>query len=71
VGKDVNKVTSLEHETIDELCFRIIGATQGVVEKTYQYNPNLAKTTLFLPALTEILIPLDNISNTKEYDLWV
>jgi phage tail protein X len=39
-----------EHETLDELCMRHLGATRGVVEATLQRNRGLAGQGPHLPA---------------------
>lgn len=55
------KVMALQGETLDALCFRVLGQTAGVVEKALELNPNLADmgailihgTAVELPDITE------------------
>ncbi|MEQ5220475.1 tail protein X [Providencia alcalifaciens] len=55
------KVLALQGETLDALCFRVLGQTAGVVEKALELNPNLADVgpilthgmTVELPDITE------------------
>ncbi|MDQ5989792.1 tail protein X [Providencia stuartii] len=55
------KVTALQGETLDALCFRVLNQTAGVVEKALELNPRLADmgpilkhgTTVELPDITE------------------
>lgn len=37
-------VFALQGETLDSLCFRVLGQTAGVVERTLELNPGLAVT---------------------------
>jgi|GEM_PF-3123873 len=59
-----------ENETIDELCFRILGETRYVVEQVYKHNPTLSRASIFLPSGFQVLIPLEVSHYQPEYDLW-
>lgn len=49
-------VIAHQHETIDELVFRITGSSTQV-ENVYQANPNLADLGAHLPHGTAVIIP--------------
>lgn len=51
------KVRALQAETVDALCWRVIGRTDGVVEAVLDANPGLADAGLFLPVGFEVEIP--------------
>ena len=50
------KVKALEGDTVDSLCFRYYGTTQGVTEKVLDANPGLCQQ-VFLDAGQEVEIP--------------
>lgn len=43
------KVKALEGDTVDLLCFRYYGATQGVTEKVLAANPGLSDLVFLTP----------------------
>ncbi|EAS0523656.1 phage tail protein [Salmonella enterica] len=43
------KVKALEGDTVDLLCFRHYGATQGVTEKVLAANPGLSNRVFLTP----------------------
>jgi phage tail protein X len=43
---------ALEGETVDEVCWRVLGYTRSVVEQVLELNPGLAGTGPRLPAGT-------------------
>ncbi|EKM4226254.1 tail protein X [Salmonella enterica] len=43
------KVKALEGDTVDLLCFRHCGATQGVTEKVLAANPGLSDRVFLTP----------------------
>lgn len=53
--------TALAGETLDAICWRVLGRTQGVTEQAYALNPGLAAggpqlaegTVVQLPELTQ------------------
>jgi len=50
-------VTARAGETIDELCWRALGRTQGVTEQALELNRDLADLGPLLPAGTEVVLP--------------
>ncbi|MBE4630368.1 tail protein X, partial [Escherichia coli] len=50
------KVKVLEGDTVDSLCFRYYGTTQGVTEKVLDANPGLCQQ-VFLDAGQEVEMP--------------
>ncbi|KWA08344.1 tail protein X [Burkholderia territorii] len=51
------KVRSQQNETVDALCWRWYGRTDGVVEAVLEANPGLADIGLFLPLGFEVEMP--------------
>jgi phage tail protein X len=43
------RVRALQGDTVDALCWRHLGRTEGVVEATLELNPGLAAHGPFLP----------------------
>lgn len=50
-------VIAREGETVDELCWRSLGRTEGVTEQAFERNPGLADLGPRLPAGTEVDLP--------------
>lgn len=50
-------VTAREGETVDEICWRSLGRTQGVTEQTLEFNRDMADLGPRLPAGTEVVMP--------------
>lgn len=50
-------VFALQGETLDALCFRVLGQTAGVVERTLEQNPGLAGYGAVLPHGTLVELP--------------
>jgi phage tail protein X len=44
-------------ETLDALCWRVLGRTQGVTEQAYDLNPQLADLGPTLPGGTQVKLP--------------
>ena len=44
-------------ETLDALCWRVLGRTEGVTEQAYDFNPQLADLGPTLPGGIEITLP--------------
>ncbi|WP_038342998.1 tail protein X [Acinetobacter sp. A47] len=63
---------TIQHDTIDSICWRIYGRSSGVVEKVLEANPQLADFGVILPIGTEINLPdLDTPQQTKQtIQLW-
>lgn len=49
--------TALQGETVDEVCWRVLGYTRTVVEQVLDLNPGLATLGPRLPAGTPIILP--------------
>lgn len=49
--------TALAGETIDAICWRVLGRTQGVTEQVLELNPGLAALGPKLPAGTKVTLP--------------
>jgi phage tail protein X len=65
-------ITAQQHETVDELVYRITGST-AQVEAVYQANQNLADLGPHLPHGTTVIIPDANPQKTqtvKRQTLW-
>ncbi len=50
-------IFALQHDTVDEICWRVYGRSSGVVEKVLEANPKLAELGAFLPIGTEVILP--------------
>jgi len=44
-------------ETLDAVCWRVLGQTAGVAEQAYELNPGLADLGPLLPGGTRITLP--------------
>jgi phage tail protein X len=44
-------------ETLDAVCWRVLGQTAGVAEQAYELNPGLADLGPLLPGGTRIMLP--------------
>ncbi|EOX6582539.1 MULTISPECIES: tail protein X [Klebsiella] len=51
------KVRALQNDTVDQLCWRHYGKTEGVTEKVLEANPGLSNQ-IFLNAGQEIEMPV-------------
>jgi phage tail protein X len=51
------KVRALQYDTVDALCWRHYGRTQGVTEQVLQANPGLADHGPILPHGLEVELP--------------
>ncbi|WP_179505651.1 MULTISPECIES: tail protein X [unclassified Sphingomonas] len=49
--------TTLQDETVDEVCWRVLGYTRTVVEQVLDLNPGLAALGPRLPTGTTIILP--------------
>lgn len=50
-------VSSLQGDTLDQVCLRHLGTTAGVVEQTLLLNPGLSSLPPILPLGTKITLP--------------
>ena len=48
---------ALDGETLDQICWRILGRTQGVTEQALTLNPGLADLGPALPGGTPVQLP--------------
>lgn len=66
------QVRSLQGDTIDQLCFRYYGRTQGVVEAVLAANPGLSALGVLLPHGTVVTLPeLSHTTGNKTViNLW-
>ncbi|EFJ5474076.1 phage tail protein [Escherichia coli] len=65
------KVYAMQGDTLDALCARYYGRTEGVVETVLQANPGLSELGVILPHCTAIDLP-DVASSpvTETINLW-
>ena len=65
------KVYAMQGDTLDALCARYYGRTEGVVETVLQANPGLSELGVILPHVTAIDLP-DVASSpvTETINLW-
>ncbi|ASD51180.1 tail completion protein [Erwinia phage EtG] len=65
------KVYAMQGDTLDALCARDYGRTEGVVETVLQANPGLSELGVILPHGTAIDLPDVETSATAEtLNLW-
>ncbi|AYZ66935.1 phage tail protein [Burkholderia multivorans] len=59
-------VRTLQGDTVDALCWRHYGRTDGTVETVLEANTGLADLGVVLPTGTPVYLPpLDTVSSTK------
>ena len=51
------KVRALQYDTVDALCWRHYGRTQGMTERVLRANPGLAENGPILPHGLEVELP--------------
>ena len=49
--------TAMDGETVDAICWRVLGRTQDVTEQVLALNPGLAALGPALPAGTTVALP--------------
>lgn len=65
------KVIARQGESLDALCFRVMGKTAGVVEKVLELNPGLADKGVILPHGTTVELPNETlVTNEPIIQLW-
>lgn len=65
------KVYAMQGDTLDALCVRYYGRTEGVVETVLQANPGLSELGVILPHGTATDLPDVETSPTAEtLNLW-
>lgn len=64
-------IYSMQHETVDEIAYRLFGRTKGLVEIIYNNNPKLCQLPAKLPLGTQVIIP-DVVpqAQQKKVKLW-
>ena len=50
-------VHAQQHDTLDAICYRAYGTTQGVTEQVLAANPGLADLGPLLPHGTPVILP--------------
>lgn len=67
-------VYALQNDTVDAICQRIYGATQGRVEAVLEANRGLAALGCFLPMGTAVTLPdattLEPATDASQINLW-
>ncbi|MBQ0398681.1 tail protein X [Providencia rettgeri] len=65
------KVQALQGDTVDLLCWRHYGRTQGIVEQVLQVNPNLVEGGIQLAAGQWVELPeLAPVAKQEMIQLW-
>ncbi|CAM6485701.1 Phage tail protein [Escherichia coli] len=65
------KVYAMQGDTLDALCARYYGRTEGVVETVLQANPGLSELGVILPHGTAIDLPdVASLPVTETINLW-
>ncbi|HIE5389322.1 TPA: tail protein X [Enterobacter cancerogenus] len=65
------KVYAMQGDTLDALCARYYGRTEGVVETVLQANPGLSELGVILPHGTAIDLPdVETSPTTETLNLW-
>ena len=65
------KVRAYQGDTVDALCWRHYGRTQGVTEQVLQANPGLAEDGPFLPHGLQVeLQDIATTSTVQTVQLW-
>lgn len=65
-------VIAQQHDTVDLLCLRHLGATAGVTEAAYRLNPGLADIGPILPLGRAVVLPdlPANTARVETVQLW-
>ncbi|ATA57207.1 phage tail protein [Variovorax boronicumulans] len=65
-------VIAQQHDTVDLLCLRHLGATAAVTEAVYRLNPGLADIGPILPLGREVILPdlPANTARVETVQLW-
>ncbi|SOE50859.1 tail protein X [Orrella dioscoreae] len=63
---------SIQGETLDALCWRVLRTTRGVVERALEMNPGLADIGPILPSgtLVELPEPTTEPTTAPTVNLW-
>ncbi|EBV5086463.1 phage tail protein [Salmonella enterica subsp. enterica serovar Minnesota] len=64
-------VTAQQDDTVDAICWRYFGATQGITEEVYRINPGLAEAGPVLSQGQVIVLPdVAPVQEKKLIQLW-
>jgi len=64
-------VTSVQDDTVENICFKHYGYTSGVTEQVLNNNPGLAALGVVLPMGTKLELPDISIrTQPKTINLW-
>ncbi|GAA3911751.1 tail protein X [Gibbsiella dentisursi] len=64
-------VVTRDGDTVDEICWRHYGKTQGVTEQVYEANPGLCELGAIVPAGRVIHLPaVADTAQTDTLQLW-
>lgn len=65
-------VHARQHDTVDAICYRAYGTTQGVTEQVLAANPGLAELGPLLPHGTPVVLPArpSAAQRTPTVQLW-
>jgi phage tail protein X len=61
--------TALDGETVDEVCWRVLGRTDGVYEQVLGLNPGLCEIGPRLPAGTAVILPTPSAAKSATLDI--
>jgi len=66
------EVIAKQNDTLDLICWRVFGKTNGIVEEAIKINPHITKTGSILPIGTAITLPNQVVSTeqVKMINLW-
>ena len=65
------KAYALQGDTLDAICARYYGRTEGVVETVLEANPGLSELGVILPHGTALELPdVDSAPVTETINLW-
>lgn len=53
-----------QNETLEQLCYRVLGRTEGVTEQALNMNPGLAEWGPILPHGTRVMLPDEQAAPT-------
>ena len=70
-GAYLMKVRAHQYDTVDALCWRHYGRTQGVTEQVLKANPGLAEYGPFLPHGLQVELPdIPTTTTVQTVQLW-
>lgn len=65
------QIVALQGDTLDMICARYYGRTEGVVEGVLSANPGLAELSLLLPHGTRVELPeIQTSTRAESINLW-